>query len=95
MAKVLSRQRITEGALGACSLGILVAAMAAIDETVREEVVGALSGDVGNNLAMASASVQRTANTVIGAALEYSDMNTPLVFFSVVAVVLFVLMLRP
>jgi hypothetical protein len=92
---ILSRNRVAEGILSISSLGILVATMSALNENVRKEVVNLLTGDAANNLAMASAGVQRTTFTATQTVLDFVHVNTPLVAFSFVAVVLLLLMLRP
>ena len=92
---ILSRQRFTEGLLSVASIAALVSAMSAIDESVRRQLVDALSGGVSNGLGLAGASLQRTAYMAVGTVGDYGAAHTPLVFFVLVAVALFVLMLRP
>ena len=92
---ILSRQRFAEGLLSLGSIAVLVAAMSAIDESVRRQVVGALNGGLSSGLGPAGASLQRTAHTAMATVSDYGSAHTPLVFFVLVAIALFVLMLRP
>lgn len=91
---VLSRHRFTEGLLSVGSIGALLAAMAAIDETARRELVGVLSGEPSNKLALAGAALQRAAHLVMNTVGDYSAGHTPLVLFALAAVALFLLMRR-
>jgi hypothetical protein len=84
-----------DGLLGVGSLGVLVTAMAAVNETFREHVTGILNANPSDNFAVASSSFNRTSQLVIATAVEYADSNTPMVVFALVAVVLLGLMLRP
>ena len=92
---VLRSLRFTDALLGVGSLGTLVAAMAAIDETVRGQLVSALSGDFSNNLTLAGASLQRTAHMVMETVGTDTAGQSPLVFFVLAAIALLLLMLRP
>jgi hypothetical protein len=92
---ILTRRRVTDSLLSVGSLGVLIAAMAAVNATFREHVAGILAANPSDNFAIASSSFNRTSQFVIGTAVEYADSNAPMVLFASVAVVLLLLMLRP
>ena len=92
---VLGRHRFTSGLLSVGSFGVLVVALAAIDDTFRDQLVAFLSGDPSSNLALAGTDAQRLAQMVIGTVGDYGSAHTPMVVFALVAVGLLLLMLRP
>ncbi len=91
---VLSRHRFTEGVVSVGSIGALVTAMAAIDETFRGRLMGILRGEPSNQLALAGMGLQRAAHAVMETVGDYRAVHTPLVLFVFAAVALFLLMLR-
>jgi len=90
-----NRDRLIQGVLSVGSLSALVAAMAAIDETFRGQLMGILSGEPSNQLALAGVGLQRATKMIMDTVGDYRAVQTPLVFFVVAAVALFLLMLRP
>jgi hypothetical protein len=92
---ILSRQRFTEGFLSIGSIAAVVTVMAAIDESVRIKLADAVSGGVSSGVVLAGANLQRTAHMAMATVHDYGAANTPMVFFVLVAVALFVLMLKP
>lgn len=92
---VLSRHRFVEGLLSVGSLGVLVATVAANNETFRGKLAGLLNGESSNELAMAGGGLQRIVHTITETIGSNSAMHTPLVLFVLVAAALLVLMLRP
>jgi hypothetical protein len=92
---VLSRHRFAEGLLSISSIGVLLAAVAASNETFRIKLAGLLSGESSNELAIAGGGLQRIVHTVTETVGSNATMHTPLVLFVLVAAVLLVLMLRP
>jgi hypothetical protein len=91
---ILTRARFAEGFLGAGSFGVLVAAVAALDDTVQERIFGVLNGGMSNNLQHAGSTLERNARIAMDMAVDFSASNTPMVVFVSVAVVLLLLMLR-
>ena len=92
---ILRRQQFTQGVLSVGSMGVLIAAMAAIDETFRGRLLGILNGESSNQLALAGVSLQRVAHAVMETVGDYRAAHSPLMFFVLAAVALFLLMLRP
>jgi hypothetical protein len=91
---ILSRHRCLEGALGVGSFGVLVAAAAATNETLRAELVGVLSGESSNDLVLAGGRLQQELRAVMGAIRDHATTQTPLVLFAFAGVALLLLMLR-
>src|SRR5262245_1143870 len=85
---ILTRNRVAEGILSVSSLGILVAVMSTLDENVRKEVTTVLTGDTGSHLEMAASSAHSTMLASYQTVFDFVHVNTPMVAFSVVAVVL-------
>jgi hypothetical protein len=92
---ILNRHRITEGVLSVGSIGVLVAAMAAIDETFRGQLLGMLNGESSTQLALAGVGLQRATRMVMETVGDYRAVHSPLMFFVLAAGALFLLMLRP
>lgn len=72
---------------------VLVAGVAALDDTVRRRVVGVFTGEAMSELSMAGSSVHRLVRTATEA-LGYGSEGASLLYFAVAAVVILGLMLR-
>ena len=72
---------------------ILVAGVAAVDETVRRRLVGVFTGEAVSELSVLSSTLHRFVR--LGSeALGYGNDGATLFYFAIAAIVLLVLMLR-
>jgi hypothetical protein len=85
---------VREGAASAVSFGIVLAALVAIDPRVSDKVWNVMEHPSGEAIAPFSDRIGELANVIWMAARDQSVDNAPLLFFTVVAVVLVVFMLR-
>jgi hypothetical protein len=89
MERSVSR-RLRDGAMSAASVGVVVAGMAAIDETTNGYVARVINGDFQMSTLMPNLRVHRIMQTVT----DFGEANAPMVLFAGVAAVLFVLMFK-
>lgn len=91
---VAATHRLQDRMLGVGSLGVVVTAMAAIDETVRMSLVRLFDGSLPIAVAMPDLRIQHLTRIVTDAAGLQIANQSPLLAFMLVGVVLFVLMFR-
>ena len=72
---------------------VLIAGVAAMDETVRRRVLGVFTGEAVSELSLAGSNVHRLVRTATEA-LGYGTEGASLFYFAIAAVVILVLMLR-
>jgi hypothetical protein len=72
---------------------VLVAGVAALDETVRRRVVGMFTGEALSELSFAGTSLHRLVRTATES-LGYGSEGASLLYFAIAAVVILGLMLR-
>ena len=72
---------------------ILVAGVAVVDETIRQRLTGALTGEALSELSVLSSGLHRFVR-MGSEALGYGNEGALLFYFAIAAIVLLVLMLR-
>jgi hypothetical protein len=86
--------RLIETVVSTASAFTVVGVVATIDQQVRDRMSDLFTGQPLLELSLAGAYTHRVARVVTETATSYSTEHTPLVFFSVGALVLVVLMFR-
>jgi hypothetical protein len=89
MARSVKRL-LLDGTMGVTSVGVVLAGMAAIDETTRGYFDRVIGGDVQMFALLPNLRVHRIIQTVT----DFGEANAPMVLFAGVAAVLFVLMFK-
>ena len=88
-------QRVFKDALiSSAALLILLIALVAIDNRVRERVVAAVQGDLSSDVRSATSMASEVASVVVIAARDQSIDHAPMVVFVFAATVLVLGMLR-
>lgn len=86
--------RLIEAIVSTASACTVVGVTVTFDDQVRGRISDFFSGDPLQGLSLAGAYTQRIARVATETATTYSTDHTPLVFFTVGAIVLVVLMFR-
>jgi len=86
--------RLIETLVSTASACTVVGGLATFDQQVRDGVLGLFTGQPLLELSLAGAYTQRMARIATETATSYSTEHTPLVFFTVGALVLVALMFR-
>jgi hypothetical protein len=91
----LKRRAIGEGLISVGALCALVALLATFDPRVKQEILTRVNaGNPAGQMASAEATVRGLTSVVMVATRDYSLEHAPMVTFVLLAVVLFVVMLR-
>jgi hypothetical protein len=80
--------------LNTMTIGLLLTGMAAIHPEIRRHIENIVSGDAVGELATVSSRVSQAGHYAVATFHGFQADNSSLVLFALVAVVLFVLMLR-
>ena len=88
------RRALTETAISAAAIGVLVLALASADSRVREQIALRFSARPSETAAIAGRQLQDLAAIVVQAVRDQSIAHAPLVILVVAGVVLLVFRLR-
>jgi hypothetical protein len=88
-----ARRLVVDAFIGASSLCALIAGISIISEDMRAQIANAIAGKPSDLGAMALRA-QTFGNVLVSTAGDYRLIETPLIGFAIVAIVLCVLMFR-
>jgi hypothetical protein len=91
---LVRKRAIGDAVMSLGAVGAIVCVLAALDERVREQLMLRINGDPSAQIATAGATMRSLTAVVVDAVKDQSIEHSPLVIFVLIAVVLFLFMLR-